>query len=183
VTSPVTRQPAYGVFVESVSAHSTPHRNLAAGRSILRAGAAFPGLRVASAGAILLIFEAPLLRRKSCLYSAWVPYCQLPYWSDMLIKRCRDSAAEFRCQSPAALVLVPGIPLPDGSGKWHTRPCYRGIIRRSRGDFRRSNAISSLTAGRDRGSMKLPAARCRGGRSLRASGSGRPRHRPGRGRR
>src|SRR5207244_12240560 len=54
-----------------------PHRNLAAGGSIQQAGAAFPGLRVTAAGAILLIFEAPLLRRSACLYDAGAPYLSL----------------------------------------------------------------------------------------------------------
>ena len=50
-------------------------------------------------------------------------------WSDMPVKQYRGSAAKFRCQFPADPVLVPRIPLPDGSRKWHTRPCYRAIIR------------------------------------------------------
>jgi hypothetical protein len=32
-------------------------------------------------------------------------------------KQYRGDAAEFRCQLPAEPVLVPGIPLPDGSTK------------------------------------------------------------------
>jgi len=51
-------------------------------------------------------------------------------WSNMPVKQYRGSAAEFRCQFPAGPVLVPGIPLPDGSAKSHARPCYRAIIRR-----------------------------------------------------
>jgi hypothetical protein len=68
----------------------------------------------------------------------------------MPVKQYRGSAAEFRCQFPAAPVLGPGIPLPDGLAKWCTRPCYRRIIRRWRGDFPLSNANFSLPAGKNR---------------------------------
>ena len=71
-------------------------------------------------------------------------------WSHMPVKQYRGSAAEFRCQSPADPVFVPGIPLPEGLAKWHTRPCYRTIIRRWRGDFRLSDANFSLPAGKNR---------------------------------
>src|ERR1700730_1385621 len=63
-------------------------------------------------------------------------------WSDMPVKQCRDRAAEFRCQFPADPVLVLGIPLPDGSAKWHARHCYRTIIWGWRGDFGLSGADS-----------------------------------------
>jgi len=68
----------------------------------------------------------------------------------MPVKQYRGSAAEFRCQFPAGPVLVPGIPLPDGSAKSHARPCYRAIIRRWRGDFPLSYANFSLPAGKNR---------------------------------
>jgi hypothetical protein len=66
----------------------------------------------------------------------------------MPTEQCRDSAADFRCKSPADPVLMPGIPLPDGIAKWHARPCYRAIIRRWRGDFPLSDANFSLPAGK-----------------------------------
>ena len=69
----------------------------------------------------------------------------------MPVKQHRGSAAEFRCQFPAGPVLVPGIPLPEGSEKLHATPCYRAIIRRWRGDFRLSDANSSLPAGKNGG--------------------------------
>ena len=72
-------------------------------------------------------------------------------WSEMPVKQYRGSAAEFRCQFPADPVLVPGIPLPDGLAKWHTRPCYRTIIRRWKGNFPLSDANFSLPAGKTSG--------------------------------
>ncbi len=59
-------------------------------------------------------------------------------------RQYRDRAAEFHCQFPADPVSVPGIPLPNGSGKWQARPCYRN-------DFPLSDAKFSLPAGKTSG--------------------------------
>jgi hypothetical protein len=128
-------------------------------RVIQRAGAALPSLRTAAPGAVLVISDAALGAAEFATIYGIGASLSIIIWSNMPVKQYRGSAAEFRCQFPAGPVLVPGIPLPDGSAKSHARPCYRAIIRRWRGDFPLSYANFSLPAGKNRKLMRSPGTR------------------------